>query len=413
MLYQAAIVFPGQGIQKENMGIDIIDKSNEYKEIINTASNILGYDLLEVIKKKSELLDETRYAQPAIFVVNHICYLDFWNKYHVRPFIFMGHSLGEYNALTSAGILKFEQAIKMVNARGECMNRVCNEDFEMMAVSNLDAEIVDALCSVTTGIFSANYNSPWQTVVAGTSTSLRYFTEKVEKIGGRCTKLNVNGSFHTVYMKEAADEYKNILQTMDMDIGYTDNTVICNLNALPYSLDQEKVIDILYKQIFNPVNWSQQISYIKEEYNVDTIIECSISPILTNMLRKYPGKSNLIFYTENNSKEELIDILEDQMNVVKQKRRVIEKLIRIITCTPSLNENFSSGDKIHENIGNYLKMDDSDIDKTYLIYWVKYMIRILKEKGYKNFESRKQELIKETCILNFLEKEKLDKIWSE
>lgn len=273
-------LFPGQGAQKTGMGLDIFDR---FPKHVKTADKILGYSIKDLcLNASEEKLSQTNYAQPALFVVNALNYIAEIERIGDEPDFLAGHSLGEYNALFAAKAFDFEIGLQLVKKRGELMAQAQNGG--MAAVIGLSPERIELILkdnNINT-IDIANFNTPEQLVISGKKESIENSKNIFEESGAKMyIVLKVGGAFHSRYMQEAADEFRNFLS------GFTFSPlripVIANVSALPYK--NGEILENLANQIRKPVKWMDSIIYL---YNQENMIfkELGDSNILTNMLKK-------------------------------------------------------------------------------------------------------------------------------
>ncbi len=165
-----AFIYPGQGSQKVGMLLDLLETYPLVKERFDRANTIVGYDLWSIVSKGPvEELTKTEYTQPALFTVESIL-TDILKEQGIIPTVTMGHSLGEYSALYSAGVLSFEDGLKLVSQRGTLMAEAGKSSKGGMAaiIGMTKESIVEVLANITTGtVVTANENSPEQTVISG------------------------------------------------------------------------------------------------------------------------------------------------------------------------------------------------------------------------------------------------------
>lgn len=247
-----AVVFPGQGSQRIGMGSDLFD---EFPEITNLADAILGYSIKELcLKDPDKKLNQTQYTQPALYTVNALMYYKKLKETDIKPAIFAGHSLGEYNALHAAGAFDFTTGLKLVNKRGELMNRASGGG--MAAIIGLShAAIMNALnFHGLTSIDVANFNTPTQIVIAGPINDIRRTLPLLQQAGAeRCIPLRVSGAFHSRYMGEAQREFEKFLSLYSFHSLQI--PVLANVDAKPYRSNEVK--NKLSKQITQSVRWSE------------------------------------------------------------------------------------------------------------------------------------------------------------
>ncbi|MEN3037966.1 MAG: ACP S-malonyltransferase [Candidatus Kryptonium sp.] len=252
-----AFVFPGQASQYVGMGKDLYENSSIAKEIFDKAEEILGFELKRIcFEGPEEELKQTKFTQPAIFVHSYIVSNLLGEK--IKADMTAGHSLGEYSALVYAGVLSFEDALKIVKLRGELMQKAGEENpGTMAAIIGLDEEKVRQVCEeVKDGIVQpANFNTPEQIVISGEVNAVRKAMELAKEAGAKIVKeLVVSGAFHSPLMESAKDELKNALD--EVKFNKPSIPVYLNVTAKP-TFDPEEIKNLLYRQITSPVLWSQ------------------------------------------------------------------------------------------------------------------------------------------------------------
>jgi len=273
-------LFPGQGAQKAGMGKDLFD---HFPKHVKTADKVLGYSIKEIcLNGPEDKLSQTNYAQPALYVVNALSYLAEVGRINDEPDFLAGHSLGEYNALFAAKAFDFETGLLLVKKRGELMAQAQNGG--MAAVVGFTKEQIEEVLqdNKIDTIDIANFNTNEQVVISGKKESIINAQKLFENAGAKMyIVLKVGGAFHSRYMQEASDEFRDFLS------GFSFSSlripVIANVNALPYK--NEGVLENLANQIRNPVRWLESILYLYNQENM-FFKELGEGNILTNMLKK-------------------------------------------------------------------------------------------------------------------------------
>lgn len=267
------------------MGAELFDSVEKYRTMEAEVDAILGYSLRHLcLDDPDDLLRQTQYTQPALYVVNALYYYSISET--MRPDFVAGHSLGEYNALLAAGAFDFLTGLRLVQRRGELMARVKNGS--MAAVIGIGPlEVMRVLRDLSfTDLDIANYNSPLQTIISGPADKISEVRSAFEEAGADpFINLPVSAAFHSRYMEGAAQEFAASLDRVSLSAP--DLPVVANLSALPYpSRDAEHAIRTsLVKQITQPVLWSQTVRYLLDR-GVDRFAEVGPGQVLTNLVRQ-------------------------------------------------------------------------------------------------------------------------------
>ncbi len=273
------VLFPGQGSQAQGMGEDLFGK---YPEIVATANRVLGYDIVDLCMLNPEnRLQQTKYTQPALFVVNHLHYLQFLET-NKKPSYILGHSVGEFNALLAAGLFDFETGLKLVQKRGELMYSIPGTG--MAAIIGAEYEELKAiLTDKFPTIDIANINSYTQIVIAGALENLEEVADFMDEEGYSYIPLKVSGAFHSRYMTEVKEEFRNAINPANL--SSISIPVISNFTAKPYNDSVAECIENMVNQLDNPIQWLQSIELVleKEEYE---FIELGPGVVLTNLVKK-------------------------------------------------------------------------------------------------------------------------------
>lgn len=249
-------MFPGQGSQARGMGGALFD---EFAELTAQADAILGYSIKELcLEDPRKELDNTRFTQPALFVVNALSYYKRLQDSAAKPDYLAGHSLGEFNALLAAECFGFEVGLKLVQKRGQLMSQVSGGG--MAAVLNSTPEQIEAVLKENglTNVELANFNTPTQIVISGLKEEVAAAQPLLQKGRVLFFPLNTSGAFHTRFLAEAQQEFRAFLQTFEFAAPKI--PVISNVTARPY--DGDAVVETLARQIASPVRWSDSVQYL-------------------------------------------------------------------------------------------------------------------------------------------------------
>lgn len=251
-------MFPGQGSQSKGMGADLFERFADWTADVDA---ILGYSIRELcLEDPRGELGQTRFTQPALFVVNAMTYRARRESGRPAPDFVAGHSLGEYNALVAAGVFDFATGVELVRQRGQIMSQVSGGG--MAAVIGLEpARIEQVLAQTDAGrrLDVANFNSFDQTVIAGPKADLEAVKPDFDAAGARAyIPLNVSAPFHSRYMRAAEEAFGAALA--DVTFRSPMMPVLSNATGEPY--DPAAARETLARQIGHSVRWLDSMLYL-------------------------------------------------------------------------------------------------------------------------------------------------------
>lgn len=286
-----AYIFPGQGAQYAGMGLDLYKASPAAKDIFNRADTALGFALSKMcFEGPEDELTKTVNAQPALLTMSMACLAALREKEKetgkrlIPEADYMaGHSLGEYTALTAAGNLSFEDAVRLSRDRGRYMYEAGQQTpGGMAAVIAVPEENMKKLCE-DTGTFAANYNCPGQVVISGSLDAVEDVCSRVTDYGGKFgIPLNVSGAFHSPYMEPAAEKLAPEIESVHIKMSPV--TVIGNTTAGPLK-DPADIRGELEEQVKHSVLWEQSVRYMISR-GVDTFVEIGPGHVLTGLMKR-------------------------------------------------------------------------------------------------------------------------------
>lgn len=282
-----AFIFPGQGAQYPGMGKDLYEKSAAAKKIFDRADEVLNMGLSNICFFGSEdELKRTDICQPAILTMSIAC-LEALKEAGIEgkknPDYCAGLSLGEYSALVAAGVLSFQDALKLVRTRGELMEEVARKTSgKMVSIIGLDDDRVRKIC-VAAGVYIANLNCPGQIVISGEAKSIERASQEALNAGAlKAIPLEVSGAFHSPLMQEASVKLSRELSSYSFKSPSI--KVIFNVTA-GYEADPEKIKSNLIKQVASSVLWQDSIRFILK-FGVSDFIEAGPGKVLKGLLRR-------------------------------------------------------------------------------------------------------------------------------
>lgn len=303
-----AFVFPGQGSQYFGMGKDFYENSDEAKKIFDEASSISGMDMKTLCFEENEELNITKYTQPAM-LTECCAILSEIKKRGITPDVCAGLSLGEYSALVAAGILDFNEALKIVLKRASYMQEAVPVGGAMSAVIGFDSGKIEQICADTEGIVEiANYNCPGQIVISGEEAAVKKAEEALKSAGAkRVIPLNVSGPFHSAMLKGAGKKLREVLDKAS--INKVTVPYVCNVEA-KYVTDNKSIIDLLERQVYSSVRFQQSIELMIEQ-GVDKFIEIGPGRTLTGFIKKINRNVNVINIDKFEDLEKLNQLMEE------------------------------------------------------------------------------------------------------
>lgn len=289
---KTAFLFAGQGAQTVGMARDLYEYSPIVRETFDQASQILGYDIRDLIDNQEDKLHQTRYTQPAILATSLAIYRLLAEK-GIKPDMVAGLSLGEYSALVASGALAFEDAIALIAKRGEFMETAAPAGTgKMVAVLNTDVNLIEEVCSsVTSGIVSpANYNTPAQIVIGGEVAAVDEAVELLKEAGvKRMIPLNVSGPFHTALLRPASEQLAQALE----EVEFADFQVELVGNTEAKVMKKEDIKSLLTRQVMEPVRFYESIATMQEA-GVTNFIEIGPGKVLSGFVKKIDKTAHVV-----------------------------------------------------------------------------------------------------------------------
>jgi [acyl-carrier-protein] S-malonyltransferase len=292
-----AFLFAGQGAQYLGMGRELYDQYDVVKSTFEEASQILGYDVRDLIDNDEEKLNQTRYTQPAILTTSLAIYRLLIQE-GIHPDMVAGLSLGEYSALVASGALDFQSALALVAKRGSFMEEAAPAGSgKMVAVLNADLDLIENACKKASalGVVSpANYNTPSQIVIGGEAEAVDKAVELLQEAGvKRLIPLNVSGPFHTALLKPASD----LLAVALENVNFSDFKVPLVGNTEASVMEKERIKELLTRQVMEPVRFYDSIARMQEA-GVTEFIEIGPGKVLSGFVKKI-DKSAAIYQVED------------------------------------------------------------------------------------------------------------------
>ncbi len=320
-----AALFPGQGSQSVGMGADFIDQFPVFAEKVEEASDTLGYDMKKLcVEGPADQLQLTEYTQPALVTMEYATYCVVKEKFATDFKAAAGHSVGEYAALVAAGVISFSEALKLVQLRGQLMQKsVPVGDGGMLAIMGLEAEEIRQMCewacreSQTSPLEPANYNSLSQTVVSGNLKTIDFAIKNFspDKIGSDKTKvrlipLKVSAPFHCSMMKKAEQGMAAAFE--DIEFKKPSFGIVQNYSGQLETEPQTLKANII-AQVSGAVRWVECMQTLKSQ-NFVFGAELGPGKVLTGLSKKIDADFECVAVNSTND----LKGFEDKIKAVQQ-----------------------------------------------------------------------------------------------
>ncbi|MBD8451648.1 ACP S-malonyltransferase [Serratia rubidaea] len=285
---QFAFVFPGQGSQTVGMLAELAAEFPVVEQTFGEASAALGYDLWQLVQQgPAEELNKTWQTQPALLAASVAIFRVWQQQGGNAPALMAGHSLGEYSALVCAGVLDFQEAVRLVELRGKLMQEAVPAGTgAMYAIIGLDNESIAKACADAAEgqvVSPVNFNSPGQVVIAGNK-------EAVERAGAACKAagakralpLPVSVPSHCALMKPAADKLAVALEAVTFNAPQI--PVVNNVDV-KIENDPQAIRSALVRQLYSPVRWTESVEFISAQ-GVSSLLEVGPGKVLTGLTKR-------------------------------------------------------------------------------------------------------------------------------
>lgn len=298
-----AMVFPGQGSQTVGMLKELSEQNAIVKETFAQASSVLGYDLWQVVQDgPAEELNKTWITQPALLAASVAIFRVWGAQDGAKPEFMAGHSLGEYSALVCAGVIAFQDAIKLVELRGKLMQEAVPAGTgAMYAIIGLDNDAIAKACEQAAQgqvVSPVNFNSPGQVVIAGNKDAVERAGVLCKEAGAkRALPLAVSVPSHCALMKPAADKLAEALDKLTFNQPLY--PVINNVNVTIEN-NAQAIKQALVAQLYSPVRWTETVEYMA---NNDTTVLIEVGPgkVLTGLTKRIVDSLSGIAVNDTNS----------------------------------------------------------------------------------------------------------------
>ena len=307
-----AMVFPGQGSQTVGMLAELAGDYPIVQETFKQASEVLGYDLWQLVQEgPAEELNKTWQTQPALLTASVAVYRVWQQKYpELKPEVMAGHSLGEYSALVCAGVLDFQDAVKLVELRGKLMQQAVPEGMgAMYAIIGLDNDaIINACKQAEQGevVSAVNFNSPGQVVIAGAKAAVERAAALCKEAGAkRALPLAVSVPSHCALMKPAADQLSVSLESITLkEAGVS----VLNNVDVKNEIEADAIRNALVRQLYSPVRWTETVEKMAQN-GVEVLVEIGPGKVLNGLTKRIVDSLQAVSVNDVKSLDSVEEVL--------------------------------------------------------------------------------------------------------
>ncbi len=304
-----AVMFPGQGSQFVGMGADLFERRPDL--LGDVADEILGWSLRDVcLEGPEETLTATDRAQPALFALGYALWTELRARLPLTPSAAVGHSLGEYTALTAAGVFSYTDALAVVAERGRAMaEAAAAAPSGMAAVIGADRALADEVAARRRGeggrLWVANVNAPGQIVMAGGEEDLRWLGDHARDLGlRRVIPLKVAGAFHSEFMAPAAARVAAALE--GVEIHEPRFPVYSNVTARPH--DPDRIRELLVAQVVSPVLFADTLAEMAAR-GIGTFVHVGPGDVTAGLARRSVEGARVVTVSETSGIQPAVEAL--------------------------------------------------------------------------------------------------------
>lgn len=336
-----AFLFTGQGSQYIGMAKSLYDEHEIVRQTFEEANDVLGFDVGKLCFEGSLTdLTKTENTQPALLTVGMAYFRAYMKEVGIAPHFLAGHSLGEYTALTCAGVWKFADALEIVRERGQLTKEIVESDVGAMTiVDGIDKELVEIeakkISDDTEHVQVNCYNAPTQVSIAGNKNKVEELEARLLEMDAQISPLLMSAPFHTTLMESVSEKLKDkIDQYPRYNFRYP---VISNCSGAFFD-DKSTIPEMMAKQATQPVQWEETMNVL-ERYGVTHAIELGPKNVLCNLVKLNSGDAiEDLCYANREDKRRVLDIFPADHHLKRHIPTVITKCLAAAVATPNENE---------------------------------------------------------------------------
>ncbi len=298
-----AFLFSGQGAQYEGMGRSLYENDRTYKHFFDLAAHHLDFDLHTVVQD-NEAINETRYAQPAIYAMS-AALKHALAAHGIEAEGAAGLSLGEYAAYYDRGAFSFEDGIRLIRHRAICMQNAARDNPGAMVAVMAARDDVEPIVEAVDGVHISNYNLERQVVVGGEKDALAAFKEEAANRGiRRMRPLNTSGAFHTPLMQDAAEALQSVIE--EIELKTPEKGMYLNTTGGRFAGEAE---EHMKRQMVSPVLFYPMIRTMIAD-GFDTFLELGPGGVLKKFVEKTDKNVRVYRVEDQESLSSTLDVLK-------------------------------------------------------------------------------------------------------